>query len=326
MDDYFPAGVLPFSSIKDYPLTDIYCFFLNHTLGLLDCPLKIPGKQNYGLSEFIKEKEISIHATIGPGGGYEDVSHWDQVVKGLEFLRDHPNVKSVFTNLSDVKEIIPKAYRVAGIVNTDLYNYVPRTKSEKLQLLFVAHRPLTNAQKGLEHLIAAFNLLDPSKYHLHIVGGDWSHEVSLIKNSNHTYYGTLRPNELREVMNKCHVIANPTYRITVPIFNRLLHRNKSFVSIDSFPTTAAAEAMSTGCCLISTNPRHDYFALSPGEDYLEIEEKSVESIVHAVEYLFEHQSDMLSIARKGYEKILNFFDYKKNVNFKYNVITEKSVS
>jgi glycosyltransferase involved in cell wall biosynthesis len=324
MDDYFPVGVLPLSSIKDYPITDIYCIFLNHTLGLLDYPLEIPAKQNYGLSEFIKQKEISIHATIGPGGGYEDVSHWSQVVKGLRFLRDHPNVKNVFTNLSDVKRIIPKAVRVAGIVNTDLYNYIPRTESEKLHLLFVAHRPSTNAQKGLDQLISAFNLLDPLKYHLHIVGGDWSPEVSLIKNSNYTYYGTLRPNELHEVMKKCHVMVNPTYKPTVPIFNRLLHRNKTCISIDSFPTTAAAEAMSTGCCLISTNPRHDYFALNPGEDYLELEEKSVESIVNAVEYLFENQSDMLSIARKGHKKILSYFDYKKNVNFKYNVITHKS--
>ena len=323
MNDYFPAKVLPLESIKEYPVTDIYCFFLNHTLGLLDCPLEIPGKRNYGLSSFIKDNDISIHATIGPGGGYEDVSHWDQVVKGLEFLRDHPNVKSVFTNLSDVQKIIPKAYRVAGVVNTDLYKYVSRVKSDQLQLLFVAHRPLTLAQKGLDYLIEAFNLLDPSKYHLHVVGGDWTKEVSRIENDNYTYYGTLPPNKLREVMYKCHVIANPTYKIKVPALSKFIHRNKIYVSIDSFPTTAAAEAMSTGCCLISTNPRHDYFALSPDEDYLEVREKSVEDLLEALQYLYMNQDKMLSMARKGHEKILKFFDFKKNVAFKYNVIKGK---
>jgi glycosyltransferase involved in cell wall biosynthesis len=300
-------------------------------LGLLDCPLEIPGKQNYDLSNFIKNKGISIHTTIGPGGGYEDVSHWDQVVKGLEFLRDHPNVKSVFTNLSEVQRIIPKSHRIAGIVNTDLYRYVPRARTDKLQLLFVAHRPRTYAQKGLDYLIRAFNSLDPSKYHLHIVGGDWSREIGRIKNSNYTYYGTLLPDKLGKVFYKCHVIVNPTYKGKVPIYSRLMPRSfpirtrlmprySGYVSIDSFPTTAAAEAMSTGCCMISTNPRHDHYALNPDEDYLEIREKSVEDLVRTIEYLYQNQDQMLSFASSGHKKILEFFDVEKNVALKYRVI------
>ena len=320
MNDYFPAEVLPLTSIKEYPISDIYCIFLNHTLGLLDSPLEIPGKQNYGLSNFIQDKNISIHTTIGPGGGYEDVSHWDQVVKGLEFLRDHPNVKSVFTNLSEVQKVIPESYRIAGIVNTNFYEYVSRTKSDKLQLLFIAHRPVTRAQKGLDYLIRALNSLDPAKYHLNIVGGDWRDEIRRIKRNNYTYYGTLQPNEMREVMYKCHVIVNPTYAGSVSIYGRLMPHSKGCVSIDSFPTTVAAEAMSTGCCMISTNPRHDNFALKLDEDYLEIEEKSAEAIAGAIEHLYQNQDEMLSIARKGHEKAQEFFDAKKNVAFKYNVI------
>lgn len=324
MNDPFSAKVLPFESIREHNVTDIYCIFLNHTLGLLDCPLEIPGKQNYGLSDFIRNKNISIHTTIGPGGGYEDVSHWNQVVKGLEFLRDHPNVKNVFTNLADVQRIIPKSYRIAGTVNTDFYQYVTRAKSDKLQLLFVAHRPITNAKKGLDYFINAFNSLDSTKYHLHIVGGDWSREIRWIKHGNFTYHGTLPPNELRQVFYKCHIIVNPTYKPNVPIYSRLVHSYKKYASIDSFPTTAAAEAMSTGCCMISTNPRRDYYALNPNEDYLEIKEKSAEDMVKAIEYLYQNQDDMLSMARKGHEKILKFFDAKKNVSFKYNIIKGKS--
>jgi glycosyltransferase involved in cell wall biosynthesis len=321
--DYFPADVLPLESIKEHQVTDIYCIFLSHALGLLDYPLKIPGKLNYGLSGFIRDRNISIHTTIGPGGGYEDVSHWNQVVKGLKFLRDHPNVKSVFTNLDEVQDIIPRAHRIAGIVNTEFYDYVPRAKSDKLHLLFAAHRPLTRAQKGLDYLTKAFNSLDPSKYHLHIVGGDWSHEIGQIKHPNYTYHGTLLPEKLREVMYKCHIIVNPTYKGKVPTLHRFMLHDKGCVSIDAFPTTVAAEAMATGCCMISTNPRQDHSALSPSEDYLKVREESAEDLAEAIERLYRDQDEMLSTAHKGRLKILEFFDAKKNVAFKYDVIRGK---
>jgi glycosyltransferase involved in cell wall biosynthesis len=334
MNDPFPAEVHPLSSIAEYPITDIYCMFLNHTLGLLDCPLKILGKQNYGLSGFIKERNISIHTTIYAGGGYEDVTHLDQAVKGLEFLRDHPNVKSVFTNLSDVEKVIPKkSYRVAGLVNTRFFEYIPRAKSDILQLLFVANPPRTRAQKGLGFLIKAFNSLDPRRYHLHIIG-DWERELPGIKHDNYTYYGALPQPELKKVLYKCHVIVNPAYKVSFPFYSKLISnigrriplrsrfipREEIYASVDTFPLAASAEAMSTGCCLISTNHRNDHFALDPGKDYIEIKEKSSEDIVKAIENLYQNQDEMLSMANRGHEKILRFLDAEKNVAFKYGVI------
>ena len=324
MNDYFPAPVLPLSSLEEYPVSDIYCVFLNHTLGLLDCPLEIPGKQNYGFSQFIRDRNIAVHSTIGPGGGYEDVSHWNTVVKGLEFLRDHPNVKTVFTNLGVVQKVIPDSLRIEGIVNTDFYRYSPRTRSQTLHLLFVAHRPLTGAQKGLEYLLEAFDSLNPSKFHLHIVGGDWSKEIKEINNNNYTYYGTLPPEKLREVFYKCHVVVNPAYRGNTPFLGSIRSGLKQYVSIDSFPTIAAAEAMSTGCCLVSTNPRHENCALSADVDYVEIREKSAEDLLIAVESLYRNQDEMLSMAIMGSTKIREFFDAKKNVRLKYNVIKGKN--
>lgn len=337
MNDPFPAKVQSLSSVKDYPITDIYCVFLNHTLGLLDCPFEIPGKQNYGLSEFIRDKNIRIHTTIGPGGGYEEVSHPDQALQGLKFLRDNPNLKNVFTNLSDVQRIIPeKSHRVAGIVNTDFYGYIPRAKNYKLQLLFAANPPRARSQKGLGYLLEAFNSLDPSKYHMHIVG-DWKPELRKIKHSNYTNYGTLPPNKLMKVFYKCHVFVNPAYKENVstynrflssygrfiPINNRFIPSDKGHISVDSFPTVAAAEAASTGCCLISTNSRSDHSVFEPGRDYLEVREKSSEDLLKAIEYLYQNQEEMLSMAHKGRGKILGFFDAKKNVAFKHNVISSE---
>lgn len=326
MKDYFPANIHPLESIKKHPITDIYCVFLNFTLGLLDYPGEIPGKnfwlsrkqhllskligRNYGLSEFIRQNNISVHTTIYPGGGYQE-NFLDQAIKGLRFIGNHPNVKNVFTNLSAVQEIIPTAYRVAGIVNTDFYKYIPRQESDKIQLLFACHH---RREKGFDYLRTAFNSLDPAKYHLHIAG-DWKDELHLIKHNNYTYYGTLSPVELREVHYKCHIVVTPSYIEDAPI--------SGFVTVDGFPTGAAADAMSTGCCLTSTNIRKDYFALNPREDYLEINKKSSDDILNAIEYLYENQDIMLSIADKGHKKILKFFDAKKNVAFKYNRIKKR---
>jgi glycosyltransferase involved in cell wall biosynthesis len=337
MNDPFPAEVHPLSDAIKYPITDIYCVFLNHTLGLLDCALEIPGKVNYGLSDFIRRNEISIHSTIYAGGGYEDVTHPSQVVKGLAFLRDHQNVKTVFTNLGDVQRIIPKkSYRITSLVNTSFFEYVPRVKSKKLQLLFAAHPPCTREQKGFNFLVDAFNSLDSSKFHLHVVG-DWKNEVKRIKNDNFTYYGTLFPNELKKLFYKCHVIVNPPYKVKVPflrslisshtdfipIHSRFIPRGLVYASVDTFPLAVSAEAMSTGCCLISTNHRQDHVVLTPGEDYLEIREKSSEDLANAIEYLYKNQDEMLSIAFRGHEKVLNYLDTKKSVAEKYAIIKGK---
>jgi glycosyltransferase involved in cell wall biosynthesis len=332
-NDPFPAPVYPIENVKDYPITDIYCVFLNHTLGLLDYPSLVLGGCNYGLSKFIEDNDISVHTTIYPGGGYEE-SHMKQALDGLRFLRDHPNVKSVFTNLDHVKEVIPSAYRVGGLSNPGLYKYVPRVPSDKLHLLFAAYpRP----EKGFDYLVRAFNSLNPSKYHLHIVG-DWKSHLHKIRNNNYTYYGTLVPDQLSAVYYRCHVFINPAYRgqfsmtdrilqfldREVPVRTRLLPKPKRFyITLDGFPTITASDAQSSGCCLISTNSRHDHFVLSPDEDYLEIREQSSKDLVQAIEFLHGNQDRMLEIAKNGQAKIRKYCDVKKVAAFKYAVINRK---
>ncbi|GAJ07418.1 unnamed protein product, partial [marine sediment metagenome] len=231
--------------------------------GSLDYSSEVPGKnfwlsrkqyllskligRNYGLSEFIRRTDISVHTTIYPGGGYQE-NFLNQAIEGLKFIGSHPNVKSVFTNLSLVEEIIPRAHWVAGISNVDFYKYAPRAESDRIQLLFVSHH---RREKGFSYLAKTFNLLDPAKYHLHIAG-DWKNELHLIEHNNYTYYGMLSPTELRGVYYKCHIVVTPGYTDDAP--------PSGFVTIDGFPTGAAVDAMSTGCCLISTNIRKDYRA------------------------------------------------------------------
>lgn len=332
--DPFPAQVYSLKELRDYPITDIYCVFLNHTLGLLDYPGKIPGKRLYGLSKYIMDHNISIHATIYPGGGYEE-SHLPQAVKALQFLNNHPNVKTVFTNLDSVKSIIPRAYRVGSLSNTDLYRYVPRKKSEKLQIVFAANH---REEKGFSYLVDAFNTLDPTKYHLHVVG-DWKKDLGKIKNNNYNYYGTLKPDQLKDVYYQSQIFVNPTYdadfslkRRVIDIIISELHHPKMrlpaprFITVDGFPTAAAVDAMSSGCCLISTNSRKDHFILSEGTDYVEIKQKSPEDLAIAIEWLRLNQDKMLEIAKNGQEKILKYCDIEKVVEFKYGVIQGKNTS
>ena len=340
MNDYFPTEVHPLEHVKQYPVTDIFCVDLNHTLSLLDYPKKIPGKQNYGLSRFILDKNISIHTTILPGGGFEE-NFKKQAIEGLKFLKEHPNVKNVFAVPAEVLKVIPKAYRMVNAnTNTDFYKFAPRKKSSRLQLLFAA---TCREEKGFRYMTKAFNELDPTKFHLHIVGmGDWKSKLKWIKHGNYTFHGALPMHELRGVYNQCHIVVNPSYRGRVPIHEeffinlgrlmpilrsrtRFLPTRERYITLDGFPTVMCLDAMSTGCCLVSTNPRHDYLALKPQEDYVEIAEKSSEEIISAVESLYRNQDRMLSIAKKGHQKMLDCFDTKKIVRFKYNIIKgEKS--
>jgi glycosyltransferase involved in cell wall biosynthesis len=340
MNDYFPAEVHPLEDIIQYPITDIYCVFLNHTLGLLDYPGELPGKRTYGLLKFIRNNNIAIHTTIYPGGGFEE-NTMDQAITGLKYLKQHPNVKTVFANPSEITKVIPKAYSMVNAnTNTDFYKFIPRNKSKKLHILFAA---TCREEKGFKYMAKALNALDPAKYHLHIVGmGNWQSKLKWIKHGNYTFHGALKLHKLRKVYSLCHIVINPSYRGTlsthdlflinlgrlIPLLrgraNRILPTHERYIILDGFPTVMCQDAMSTGCCLISTNPRPDYLALKPGEDYLEIGEKSSEEIVNSVQYLYDNQDKMLLIAKNGHQKMLECFDTKKIVRFKYNIIKGKT--
>jgi|WetSurMetagenome_2_1015567.scaffolds.fasta_scaffold201425_2 glycosyltransferase involved in cell wall biosynthesis len=159
-----------------------------------------------------------------------------------------------------------------------LYDYIPRKKEKKIQLLFVAN---PRKEKGFNYLVTTFNSLDTSKYHLHIVG-NWQTELRKIKRDNYTYYGAVSPNQLREIYHRAHIIINPSFQGEISnnylLYKLLAMANRKrifaklpllpirlsyerYPTLDGFPTTCAVDAMSTGCCLISTNSRHDYFAL-----------------------------------------------------------------
>lgn len=84
----------------------------------------------------------------------------------------------------------------------------------------------------------AFNRLTDD-FHLNLIG-DWEDQLLLLKNKNYTFYGLLSPEELKSVYERTHIFLN----CSVP----------DRFALDGFPTTAAVDAISTGCVLVTTNP------------------------------------------------------------------------
>lgn len=302
--DEFPTTVYDFQSFetiaKKEGITDIYCVFLNLVLSLLDaCYLSdgtfMPGSNpTRNIRSFINENQINIHTTIYPGGGLD-------LATSVEFLSIvEKNCKTIFTNISQVKNVIPKSIYLPVVINTDLYSYSPKSKSEKIGVTFSAHRA---ERKGFPLLAQVFNQLDDS-FHLNIIG-NWENDLHLLTNKNYTFYGLLDPEKIKPIYEKSHIFINPG----------IIYE----FALDGFPTTAATDAMATGCVLVSTNPRNDRFILQRGIDYLEVE-ADINSIKDTLYWVKENFQQAMVIGKSGSNKIKNHFDYRAIVKSKLSYI------
>ncbi|MEX6701642.1 hypothetical protein ABS315_18760 [Peribacillus frigoritolerans] len=79
--------------------------------------------------------------------------------------------------------------------------------------------------------------------------------------------------------------------------------------------------MSTGCVLVSTNPRNDRFSLESGVDYLEVE-ADVNSIISTLFWIKENFQQAMEIGENGATKVKNNFDSKVIVKSKLSHIFE----
>ncbi|UYZ01597.1 glycosyltransferase [Peribacillus frigoritolerans] len=304
--DEFPVKVYDFQSFnsiaKKEGITDIYCVFLNLVLSLLGkCYLSdgtyMPGSNpGFNISTFLKENNINIHTTLYPGGGL-DPSTSDEFLHIVA-----QNCKTVFTNINEVLNGIPNSIYNPVVINTDFYSYAPKSKLKPIQLTFSAHRA---ERKGFPLLAQTFNQLD-DHFHLHIIG-DWQNDLHLLTNKNYTYYGLLNPERIKILYEQSHVFI---YCGTQDQF-----------ALDGFPTTAAVDAMATGCVLVSTNPRNDRFLLESGVDYLEVE-ADVNSIISTLFWIKENFQQAMEIGKNGATKVKNNFDSKVIVKSKLSHIFE----
>ncbi|MES9774937.1 glycosyltransferase [Priestia megaterium] len=308
--DEFPAPVYNFQSFntiaKKEGITDIYCVFLNLVSSLLGtCYLSdgtyMPGSNpRFNIKPFLKENDINIHTTLYPGGGLDPST-------STEFLHiAAQNCKTIFTNINEVLNVIPNSIYLPGLINTDFYSYAPKSKSKPIQLTFSAHRA---ERKGFPLLAQTFNQLD-EHFHLNIIG-DWQNDLHLITNKNYTFFGLLNPERIKLLYKESHVFI---YCGTQDQF-----------ALDGFPTTAAADAMATGCVLVSTNPRDDRFILESKVDYLHVE-ADVNSITGTLFWIKENFKQAMEIGENGATKIKNYFDSRAIVKSKLSHIFQSTIN
>ncbi|MEH7590926.1 glycosyltransferase [Priestia megaterium] len=302
--DEFPTDVFKFQSFcslaEKEGITDIYCVFLNLALSLLGkCSLTdgtcVPGaRPNLDISSFLRKNNINMHTTLYPGGGLGPST-------SDEFLRIiDQNCKTVFTNNKEVLEVIPSSIYTPVVINTDFYNYIPKPMIKPIQLTFSAHRA---ERKGFPLLAKVFNKLNEN-FHLNIIG-DWQDDLHLLTNKNYTFFGLLNPEKIKPLYGQSHIFI---YCGTQDQF-----------ALDGFPTTAAVDAMATGCILVSTNPRKDYFLLKNGLDYIEVEAKE-ESIRNTLLWVEKNLDKAREIGINGTNKVHKYFTSEVIVNSKLSHI------
>jgi glycosyltransferase involved in cell wall biosynthesis len=303
--DEFPAEVhhvSRFTSIaKTEGITDLYCVFLNLALSIVgDCSLPngtwLPGCiPELNIRSFLESQGVRLHTTIYPGGGFDPTTP-------KEFLSKAANYYStIFSNAKEVLEYIPKSVYMPGVINTTFYQYHQKPDTRPLQLTFCANN---SQRKGFPYVAKAFNQLD-DHYHLNIIG-DWQNLLHLLTNRNYTFYGMQSPQKLNSIYNHSHVFISAS--------------SSDQFALDGFPTTAAADAMATGCLLVSTNSRNDHFVFDGNIDYLEIYDDDVSTLVDTLVWVNTHFQEAMQIARNGAQKVRERFDFQSIVKQKLDYI------
>ncbi|CAN7655872.1 glycosyltransferase [Paenibacillus sp. LjRoot153] len=298
--DTFPTTVYPFSEFQhiaiSHGITDVYCVFLNLTLSLLGlCSLPdgshMPGSNlGWNIRAFLEDRKIKLHSTLYPGGGLEPGTS----IEFLNYAATH--CSTIFTNIDEVLGSIPSSLYYPVVINTDLFAYSPKHATLPIEVTFCA---FNYPRKGFPLLIQAFNML-PEDFHLNIVG-DWQDHLHLLTNSHYSFHGLLEPESLRSIYKRTHVFVNCS--------------SQDQFALDGFPTTAAVDAMSTGCILVSTNPRNDRLVLQSGVDYIEVA-ADAQAIANTLLWIKANFKEALNIGTHGAETINERFDVKNIVRSK----------
>ncbi len=296
--DEFPTRVYNFSEFVplalSYGITDIYCVFLNLALSLigrtqLPDGQPIPGSNvNLNLWPFIQSQKINLHTTLYPGGGLAPSTP-------IELLQIDHYYSTIFTNIHEVLTHYPNSIYVPGMINSDYYSYSPKQDVRPIQLIFSAHQ---GVRKNFLYLARTFNQLDDN-FHLHIIG-NWQDHLHLLTNPNYTFHGLLNPEHIRPIYQNAHIFIS---------CSTLDHE-----AFDGFPTTTAADAMATGCVLVTTNPRQDRYVLVSGQDYMELTESR--SLIENLQWVKDNFHRAMNIGINGSNKIVKRYDSKLIVKTK----------
>jgi glycosyltransferase involved in cell wall biosynthesis len=308
MTDAFPA---PVHALADFPeialregVTDAYGVFLWFLAGLVGAGPSRAGTaphpmEGLDLSATLSAQGIRLHGTLLPGGGFlptDEGFRWAaEVVERLD---------TVFAFTPEVLGRLPSAVPVPAAF-TDTSFYAASTERwhavEPFVCLFAADAP---PRKGLDVVIEAFSTLGP-RFHLHVVGPH-EHRRPELAPALATFHGWLEPERLRDLHRRAHVFLSPvSAEAPGPSENG---RGMT----DGFPTQTAADAMSSGCLLLSANPLADHRVFEPGVDYVQCP-PDAQALRDAMQRLAGSPETARRIARAGSQRVRERMDVRLGV-------------
>jgi glycosyltransferase involved in cell wall biosynthesis len=212
---------------------------------------------------------------------------------------------TVFTNVAEVTDALPSATFSHAVTATDFYGERLRPERDELRLVFAADdRP----RKGLPTLIDAFNQLGEG-FHLDLVGPHRRH-LSTIANPHFEWHGWLSPEELREVYWNADVFVSPA---TLDVGN---DENAEPGTVDGFPSSTAVDAMATGMCLVTSNPRREHRVVRPGEHYIEVPDRDPDALAGALRELRADPTLRRRVAVSGMRRIREVMAVDRGVSAK----------
>lgn len=255
------------------------------------------------MSGLLRRVGIRLHGSVYPGGGFTYNAYGMQRVRELA-----GRLATTFSYIPEVLENVPGVTPVPqAFTETRFYRHTVERWNETTRMvcLFAADRP---PRKGIDAVLAAFSGLSPDELHLHVVGPHEDRRGELPTNLA-TFHGWLSPEQLRALHRRCHAFVSPV-SIEPP------GPDGSYRGVvDGFPTQAAADAMSSGCLLISANPARDHRVLTPGRDYVECEPDG-ERLRGTLERLADNRALVREIAESGSDRVRERMDVRHGAAYK----------
>lgn len=310
LSDPFPAPVHPLAEFPRLALregiTDVYAVFSLFLEGLCGMRAKVDAPhpmEGIDLAAFLREAGIRVHGTIFPGGGFTATPH------GLEQARTLASrLDTTFSYVPEVLDHVPGVTYVQQALTE--VRFFPHTterweRPRPLTCLFAAD---PTPRKGLDIALAAFAELDPTEFHLHLVGPH-EHHRERFPPELMTFHGWLSPAQLRDLHRRVHVFLSP-------VSAEAPGPPGSYQGVtDGFPTQAAADAMAGGVLLLSANPAADHRVLTPGEHYLELP-ASAEAFRGALRELAADPERTRRIAEAGCAQVREEMDVRRGIALK----------
>lgn len=308
MIDPFPAPVHPLAEFPRFAtrglITDAYGvfhLFLAGLVGMRQSDANPPhAMEGPDLSLFLRQTGIRLHGSIYPGGGLTNTLDGMAQARALA-----SRLTTTFSYVPEVLASVPGVTPVdQAFTETRFYtaNDSRWSEARKVVCLFAADAP---PRKGLDVALEAFAALPATDFHLHVVGPH-SHRRDELPPNVATFHGWLSPDDLRDLHRQVHVFISP-------VSAEAPGSPGTFVGVtDGFPTQAAADAMSSGCLLISANPASDHRVLIPDIHYLECDAHS-DKLRELLRAIALDPQRMRRIAKTGSRRVRDRMDVRRGV-------------